>query len=1193
MEDSQTCLFEAAPIELTLKQRQVVEILRSAKSQKYSLGDWYLGAIYAAKNTYNPDRYSQASQSLRELLEKLPRVFVETAIQESKLNFIEMRNNLYLDLCSAKNRYEGKWKGKTIDTKLAKIIENVYKYIELTRKPGRGERINTLINNLDPMCDNFGQEMLLEKSRIFNELWKAFESFAHHGTIPDDEVFWDKLAKTEHLIIDLLAPITAQDQRVILSIITKQSPNKNDVAVLINLIKRRGANYAFFFKNADNPMWISPLAEYGFFKNPPSIAKVEDDLFITPFWWPIHYLHKVSIHAPSLVVDVILGMEETENPRILSEIFLIACELPDVNLSVRLKPMIKQFLKSPYRWGGEDLVVLILQKWGYEPGLSRNAAHEIMQTVVAFQADPKEDEKKCRRKESPVAWDTLLEPVPRFQSWEYKTILDEGVRPLIDYDPYPAALILIDATVGMFKMSMHIDEIGEEGDGDFSEFLCCRLDSRDSDADDVSEILIYALVYACEQVFKSAQQQIINNLDNKLRIQRWKIFKRLRQHLYALKLDRHVLPFIREFILDYKDYSSLRYSYEFQLMSRKATEYFGAVLLNNDERERIFSSIISGPSRMDFIEKMGDDFTEDGFIRYRRSFHSMQLRPFAALLEGRYKMYFEELVEDAQIEPIADDSYLSCSGVVSGAVSFRSPKSVEELDVYTDEDLLDYLNNWDEECRDKDNWLVEFNISALAGVFQTLFKEKIVQDGKRLTFWLEHRDDIARPVYVESMVKSIQELVSVNDFRNLNCWIDLCLWVLSHADSKKIENQPEPQDISRKYPCWGSSRRAVVDFIDVCVDNNAETPINIRDGLFNLLRNVCNQPDSHLDYGRSVLRNRDDPLFEAINNTRSRALISLLSFGYWIRRYFPEDPLLEVTNILSKRMGEDAELALTRPEHALLGKHFTSLCSLSRDFAISQLGSIFPRENISSWLNAFGAYICYNKPYKTMFDILHQNFEFALESIKTIINSERDESKAVDCLGQHLFLYYIWNLYPLTGDDSLLEKFYNNTKDEHKFWLHIFRNAGSLLRKCGEDLDDELIGRATAYFDWRLSVSDPLELQGFTVWLNVQCLDPEWRLRAYILVIDVIKFHALESAIDLRVMNSLVSDNLALVVECFAKITDYLNKDTRMNILPSEAIPILRAGLTAKDFQVRQNAERAKENCLRHGRLDFLDVEQE
>ncbi|HDM75156.1 MAG TPA: hypothetical protein ENG51_01645, partial [Deltaproteobacteria bacterium] len=351
-------------MELTSTQRQVFDILNTAKSNKYALADWYLGAIYAAKNTYNPDRFSQAAHSLRELLEKLPRVFVESEIQESKQDFRGMRDNLYSRLCSDKKRYNGKWKGETIDAGLDKTIRGLDRYLELNQKPTRKERVHSLMNKLDPMHDALDQGIRFEKSKRFHTLWTTFEKLAHHKPGIDEKFFWEQLDLVDRLIIDLLAPITAQDQGTIQAIISNPYPDKDDIEKLIELIKRRGANYAYFFKTADNPVWITPLVENGFFENPPNIEATGDGRIITLLWWPIFYLQKVAAQLPEKVVEIILSLKETDNPRILREIFSIACDLQNTDLSIRLKPLIKQFLQSPYRWGEEELIVKILKKWG-------------------------------------------------------------------------------------------------------------------------------------------------------------------------------------------------------------------------------------------------------------------------------------------------------------------------------------------------------------------------------------------------------------------------------------------------------------------------------------------------------------------------------------------------------------------------------------------------------------------------------------------------------------------------------------------------------------------------------------------------------------------------------------------------------------------------------------------------------------
>jgi hypothetical protein len=508
-----------------------------------------------------------------------------------------------------------------------------------------------------------------------------------------------------------------------------------------------------------------------------------------------------------------------------------------------------------------------------------------------------------------------------------------------------------------------------------------------------------------------------------------------------------------------------------------------------------------------------------------------------------------------------------------------------------DDELLIYVNEWNEGHREKDNWLVEINISALVGIFQSLFKERIVPNGERLDFWMAHRDEIARPIYIAAMVKAMQEFVKDKNFDNLDRWIEFCAWILSHPDPERVEGQPEPREETSDHPDWGSSRRAVVDFIDACVSNDTSVPATSRDGLADLLQHVCLQFDWRLDRDRPVLLNRDDQITEAINNTRSRALESLVHFGFWIRRHLPEDTAPEVTDILSKRMSKDAELPLTRPEHALLGMHFGNLCILNRDWAIEQREVMFPKSNAPVWRDAFGSYIRFNRPARMAFEIMREDFEYALEHLNVLTATENECKDLVDKLGQHFFTYYLWQVYPLTGDESLLARFYDKTGDDRKRWAQLFDHVGRQLRNSGKDLDKALTDRAIAFFDWRLDGAERLELQKFTYWLEAECLDPEWRLRSYSKILDLGREKNVGLSMELRTLNKLLPSSLALTVECFAKITDAMDRGTHIYVSADEAKSILRAGLNAEDPQVRANAERARENLLRSGRFDFLDVE--
>ena len=950
-------LSETGPIEFSARQNEVIRILKTAKSEKYSLADWYSGAIYALKNAYNPDRFSQAAQSIRELLEKLPRVLRESECPASTIHFKSMRSKLFFQLRSDKERYGGKWKGKTIDTRLEKTILSIERYFELNQTPTRKEQIYNLMKKSDPMYDALGQGIRTEKLDRFNNIWKTFEGVAHHNTSVDEEFIFQQLALVEHLIIDLLAPITAQDQGSIREILTKGQLEQADIERLLELIVRRGANYEYFFRTVDNPIWISSLEERGFFRNPPKVEETPEGVVIAKNWGPIQYLNRVAPQVPQKVVEIIQSLEKINNPNILRELCSIACNLPDICHSILLKPLVEQYLKTSFRfWIEEDLIINILTKWGMGTEQSITAALEIIKYVIAFQPDPEKDNKWLRQKEDPNEWVNALEPLPRFDQYKYHQILLKGVRPLVEHMPFQIASILIKAVASMIQLGMHPDDFDKGSDQDDSEIWCRRLDKPGYDYLDEKENLVQTLTHACEQVYKNASESI-EALDQALRNHRWKVFRRLRQHLYATHPNDQTLPWIREQILGHADFHKSKHHYEFQLMIRKACEHFGPLLFSERELKDILDAILGGPSKEDFRKWMGEQYSEEAFQQRQRYFHRMQLRPFATLLGGDLRQYFDELEGEASAEAVNDDSYSPYGGVTSGTVSYQSPKSIEDLEKFTDDELLVYLNDWNEEHQDKDNWLIEINISALAGVFQTLFKEKIVPDDKRLDFWLANRDRIARPVYVATMLKVMLELIKEKNFDKLDQWLEFCAWVLSHPDAARVEGQPEPRDESRDHPDWGSSRRAVVDFIETCVKKDTDAPITARDRLAALLRQACAQSDWSLDHEHPILLNRDDPITEAINNTRSRALESLVNFGLWIRRKLSEDQLSEVTDILGDRIAEDAKIPLTRPEQALLGMHFGNLCTLNRNWAAQQRKFFFPQTNEAVWRDAFGSYI--------------------------------------------------------------------------------------------------------------------------------------------------------------------------------------------------------------------------------------------
>ena len=1129
---------EPGPYQLSQRQLEVIQALQSRETEKYRLSQWYLGALYALDNYYNPDRISQAAHSLRELMEKLPRVVLESD------------------------------------------------WFETRGQPNRREQGQLVIEESDPLSIQLDARIREDKRDRFHQLRKRLEEFAHHGGTPDVKQFMDCLELLERVTLDLLAPISAQDQQEIQSILNQSERSADDIERLFTLMERRGANYTFFFDQATDPCWIHFLGERGYFSNPPTLEQIEGGQVNAPYWWPIHYLSKVTLHAPDEVVDTVLGLPRVDNPRVKHRILEIASQLRGAQ-STKLKPKVLDL-------GNSDLPFLglwysrLLAHWVDENEIE--AALELATILVHFEPDPQLENKRNRNLEIGIDWSPLVTPVPRLEEWEYREMFENGVRPLAEREPYGVVLVLAEAVDEMVQLRMQEESRSEGGDDDFSEAWCRRLGQIDDNYEQPSNVLIEGLTFACERVFKKLPGSVAE-LDEYLRSKRWAIFKRLRQHLYALFPTKQTKPWIQEFLIGKDDYGLWTLRYEFQQMVRSACEHFGEELLTKEERAKIFDAILSGPPKERYIAQWGDEFSEELFEQRQRYFHKMQLQPFSVVLFETYADYYRRS-NGYGGRQISDDSYLLFGDVKGGAVRPQSPRSPEELATFRDTELLDYINQWDEEHRYEiegsgDDWLVEVNIEALADAFKGVFRESILPDNDRFGFWVDHCEKIERTIYVRAMVNAMEEYVKEGKFDKLDESLAVCEWVLSHPDQDPAEGFRYDEQ-SRGTLHWHSSRRAVGDFVEACIEAGADFSASASCQLSKLFDTLCTNFDWRLDNNKPVLSGRNEPFTEAINNTRSKALGSLVKFGLWLRNNDPEGDISFVISTLEKRFSQDAEFALSEPEHAILGANYGDMLGLDATWTVAHESDLFPQRDFNGWLAAFGSLLHLTRPHSQIFEALRGQFAFAVENLPYPEKGNNPRASLTAELGQHLFIYYLWGIYPLNGENSLLDRFFQKTSDKPEHWGALFKYVGHILRNV-EHLDQAPKDRFKNFFEWRAEQGSAEELREFWFWLESECLDAEWRLDAFSKTLDICQPAGTQLYSEVKKLSELVSDHPGKVVECFAKLTDKINND-EFNIQTEHARRILKIGLETSEEEVRENAERAHENLLKRGRSDLLDL---
>ena len=1057
-------------------------------------------------------------------------------------------------------------------------LEEFEAYLKQSQRPSRREQVQTAVASIDPLASQMDNSIRSRKHEELLKLWKRMEAFAHHNTV-DAEDFDQWLEVLDRTILDLLAPITAENQLEMQRILQNPDRSETDVSRIFELIERRGANYVFFFAEASDPSWIPILKERGHFAHPPNIEDLGDGFTSLPNWWPMRYLVRMATLDTDEIIQIVGDLPAFDNPRVHEGILDIALQLPGAD-SVKLSGRLLEFARMPRPFNPYRLPDL-LAHWTNENQME--AALELAKAMVYFAPDPDSEEKQLRRREHPSDWTTILQPGPRLDQRDYMRMMEKGIRPLAQAEPYRVACLLISAMNALTYESMHQSDIDKQGEEDRSEILYPELRIPARGVLRPSDALLATMSFACEQSWEK-DPALVASLDDNLRKRRWKIFRRLRQHLYARYPNQQTKPWVRDEILRHQDYHRWEHHYEFQYMIRRACESFGADLLTRDELTIIFDAIREGPDQEAFRQRVGEDYNEELFQQRQRYFHWKQLRPFRTVLFGEYWDYFREL-EDAVGTEISDADYRPVGEGRSGVVSRRSPRAVEELLDMQDAELLDYINEWDDECRDNDNWLEEVTIEALSEAFEVFFKDFVIPDAVKLQFWLSNRDRIQRPIYVRAMLNAMCSCIKEQQFDNLDLWLDTCKWVISHPDSER-EPSIWPADKLHKNPYWGDCRRVagdlLGDLVKTCDDKHLALPQAAFDQLPDLFDMLCTQYDWSLDEKHRVFPDSDQWLDEAINNTRSRALQDAVRFGALLRRNDPEADVGRITATLERRLSPDSTYPLTLAERVILSKSYESALTLDETWAIGQRSAFFPQDDLSAWAEAFGAFLRFHSPSKCYFEILEDDFKYAVQCLPELSEGQPSQAAFLNVLGQWLFRYYLEGQYPCSGNGSLIEQYYQMTDGHRENRANLFNYVGRLLYRTVQEMSPDVEHRVKVFFEWRLEAGDPTELAEFGFWLQASCLDEGWRLNSFSKILDVWKEGEFPRRFDWEPIAEMLPEHTGGVVNCFAKIVEGFRGDsTYIRLEPAKRI--LSAGLASQYEMVKREAQLARESMFNSG----------
>lgn len=320
-----------------------------------------------------------------------------------------------------------------------------------------------------------------------------------------------------------------------------------------------------------------------------------------------------------------------------------------------------------------------------------------------------------------------------------------------------------------------------------------------------------------------------------------------------------------------------------------------------------------------------------------------------------------------------------------------------------------------------------------------------------------------------------------------------------------------------------------------------------------------------------------------------------MRFGIWIRRHNPKSEVPEIATLLDSRFKQGNQLPLTFPEYAVLGLNYFRFAILNQAWVQKHKAKIFPHQNFLAWRSAFSAFIRYIGPGDLAYRYMEEEYQFALENLAQLMPESQEQehrtNEVIDSLGQHLFMYYLLDVYPLNGETSLLAQFYKKTKDNPGYWKNLFSHVGYLLRNAEKDLERDIATKAKDFIEWRVSKRNIEELEGFFECLDAECLPAGWRLDVFSQILDIRQLGFGEVKRGVNALAEMLEEHPGKVVECLAKITDLLPVHDSFYIYITKAQKILKFGLNSDDQNTRQHAEYAQEKLLRHGYSDFLQLD--
>jgi len=186
------------------------------------------------------------------------------------------------------------------------------------------------------------------RDETFERIGSFFQDITHHRRAVDEPEFRRELELFESLLLNYLTPCTATQQSELMALIAA-APSNQALARVNELISHKGANFIFFFEKLDNPTWLQPLDQLGYFSNLPEPEPANDGRVAYRIHVPLITLTKLAASAPQDITSILIKLKLPDNSRVGDQIIQCMSKIRDTDCVKQLRPLIAQLAENSTR----------------------------------------------------------------------------------------------------------------------------------------------------------------------------------------------------------------------------------------------------------------------------------------------------------------------------------------------------------------------------------------------------------------------------------------------------------------------------------------------------------------------------------------------------------------------------------------------------------------------------------------------------------------------------------------------------------------------------------------------------------------------------------------------------------------------------------------------------------------------------